>query len=209
MKIFSALLIACSLAGFLHADAYIGNHAPDFTRQDINGITCTLSQYEGKLVVIEWTNPECPFVKKHYSKKTNNGVGNLQAMQKKYTSQGVIWITIDSSGPGKQGYLTEADWKTKLTELGSTPTHLIIDATGELALMYGARKTPELFLIGKDGHLLYKGAIDSIPGTDPEEIESPVNINFFTHAIENALQGRAVVTQITIPYGCSIKFASS
>jgi alkyl hydroperoxide reductase subunit AhpC len=193
--------------GSLGATAYVGDEAPNFSTQDIFGNEITLNKYRGHIVVLEWTNPRCPFVRKQYSKDTNDGVGNMQAMQKQYTqpSVGVIWLTIASSSENRPGYLTPDEWKTKLSELGASPTALIIDSSKQIARLFGARCTPHVFVIGKDGTLLYQGAVDSLRGTDPSELNRDDNLQWFKNALEHALQDKRVIPQETIPYGCPIK----
>jgi alkyl hydroperoxide reductase subunit AhpC len=198
-------LVCCS--GVLQGYAAVGREAPDFHAKDLFGQECSLSQYKGKIVVLEWTDPKCPYVKKQYSKDTNDGVGNMQAMQKRFTQQsvGVIWIMIASSATDKNGYLSPDGWKAQLQQWGAQPTALIIDDSGHIANLYGAQRAPEVMVIGKDGTLLYRGAVDSLRGTDPAEIEQFNNLPWLKNAIEKAIQDRRVVPPETIPYGCPIR----
>jgi hypothetical protein len=202
---FFVLSLFCS--GLAWADAYVGYEAPDFRAKDINGQECSLSQFKGKIVVLEWTNPKCPFTRKQYSMDNENGIGAIPVMQKRYSqpSVGVVWITIASSAKNGTGYLDAEGWKTQLQQWKASPTALIIDESGEIASLFDARRTPEVFVIGKDGTILYKGAVDSLRGTDPNEVTDPINLHWFRNAIENALQDRRVVPPETIPYGCPIR----
>jgi len=200
-------LLSLFSVGVVGAIAVVSREAPDFSAQDINGQECSLSSYRGQIVVLEWTNANCPYVKKQYSKETNSGVGNMQTMQRQFTapSVGVAWIMIDSSTPGSQGYTGPEEWKSTLASWGANPTALIVDESGEIARLFGAVRTPEVFVIGKDGTLLYRGAVDSLRGTDPSEIERASNLPWLKHAVENAIRERRVIPPETIPYGCPIR----
>jgi hypothetical protein len=207
-RMFQAFVASCLfVTGFLSGYAVVGREAPNFHVKDFNGQECSLSDYRGKIVVLEWTSPKCPYVKKQYSKDTNNGVGNMQAMQNHYTqpSVGVEWIMIASSPVDRASYLSPDGWKTLLQQWGAHPSTLIIDDSGEVADLYGAQRTPEVMVIGKDGMLLYRGAVDSLRGTDPSEIEQYSNLPWLKNALENAVQDRRVVPPETIPYGCPVK----
>lgn len=209
LRFFQAIGTACIVlvTGALHAYAVVGREAPNFHVQDFNDQECSLSNCKGKIVVLEWTNPKCPYVKKQYSKNTNDGVGNMQSLQKRYTqpSVGVVWIMVASSPKGSDAYLSPDGWKALLQQWGAHPTTLIIDDTGELAKLYGAQRTPEVMVIGKDEVLLYRGAVDSLRGTDPSEIEQFNNLPWLKNALENAIQDRRVVPPETIPYGCPVR----
>lgn len=198
-------LVSCTA---LFSYASVGDEAPDFHMTDINGQEVSLNQFKGKIVVLEWANPKSPYVRKQYSRDTNEGVGNIQTMQKRYTqpSVGVVWITIDSSSKESGDRLSPDEWKAQLQQWGAHPTALIIDDLGELAKLYGAERTPEVFVIGRDGKLLYRGAVDSLRGTDPGEIDRYNNLPWLKNAIENAIQDKRVVPPETIPYGTSIRF---
>ena len=203
----SLFLLSLVVVGTLGAIAVVGREAPGFTSQDINGQECSLALYREKIVVLEWTNANCPYVKKQYSKETNNGVGNMQTMQRQFTqpSVGVVWLMIDSTSPGSNGYIGSQEWRSVLASWGAQPTALIVDESGEVARLYGAVRTPEVFVIGKDGTLLYRGAVDSLRGTDPREIERASNLPWLKHAVENAIRERRVIPPETIPYGCPIR----
>jgi len=175
-----------------------GEWAPDFNLHDSKGQVRRLSDFRGKLVVLEWLNHDCPFVKKHY------GSGNMQKLQAEYTAKGVVWLSIISSAPGKQGHRTgpqaEADTKDK----GAGPTAVLLDPAGDVGKKYDAKTTPDMFVIDKEGKILYAGAIDSIPSTDSSDI--PKAVNHVRQALDAALAGRPVSTPQTKPYGCSVKY---
>ncbi|NCW26489.1 MAG: thioredoxin family protein [Betaproteobacteria bacterium] len=175
-----------------------GEEAPDFTLTDSKGTSHKLSDFRGKFVVLEWLNHECPFVKKHYSG------GDMQKLQKEYTAKGVVWLSIISSAPGKQGHRTgpqaEADTKDK----NAAPTAVLLDPSGEVGKKYDAKTTPEMFVLDKEGKILYAGAIDSIKSTDSADIAKAEN--HVRAALDAALAGQPVPTPKTKPYGCSVKY---
>jgi len=175
-----------------------GEQAPEFTLTDSKGTSHKLSNFRGKLVVLEWLNHECPFVKKHYSG------GNMQKIQKEYTAKGVVWLSIISSAPGKQGHRTgpQADADTK--DKDAAPTAVLLDPAGEVGQKYGAKTTPEMFVIDQQGKIIYAGAIDSIKSTDSADIAKAEN--HVRRALDAALAGKPVPTPKTKPYGCSVKY---
>ena len=175
-----------------------GEEAPDFTLTDSKGTSHKLSDFRGKLVVLEWLNHDCPFVKKHY------GSGNMQKLQKEYTANGVVWLSIISSAPGKQGHRTgpQADADTK--DKNANPTAVLLDPAGEVGQKYEAKTTPHMFVIDKEGKVIYAGAIDSIRSTDPADTAR--SENYVRQALDAALAGKAVPTPSTKPYGCGVKY---
>jgi len=175
-----------------------GEEAPDFTLTDSKGTSHKLSDFRGKLVVLEWLNHDCPFVKKHY------GSGNMQKLQKEYTAKGVVWLSIISSAPGKQGHRTgpQADADTK--DKNANPTAVLLDPAGEVGQKYEAKTTPHMFVIDKEGKVIYAGAIDSIRSTDPADTAR--SENYVRQALDAALAGKAVPTPSTKPYGCGVKY---
>jgi len=175
-----------------------GDGAPDFTATDSNGKTEKLSDYKGKFVVLEWTNSGCPFTAKHYAS------GNMQKLQKEWTSKGVVWLTVLSSAPGKQGYKTAAEENEYVKEKGASPTAVLMDPAGQLGHLYGAKTTPHIFIINPSGDLIYNGAIDDKPTTDAEDIAGARN--YVSAALTEALSGQPVKTASTQPYGCSVKY---
>lgn len=183
----------------VHAvDAVIGEKAPDFTAADSNGKNHTLASYKGKIVVLEWLNHQCPFVKKHY------GGENMQKLQKTYAGKGVIWLSIISSAPGKQGYCTPEEANSLTREKGAAPTAVLLDSQGTVGKLYGAKTTPHMFIISADGVLVYNGAIDDIPSTDIDDIAKAKN--YVQSALDELLAGKAVSMATSQPYGCSVKY---
>jgi len=178
--------------------AETGKPAPAFDVKDIAGNAQSLSAYKGKIVVLEWNNPGCPFVKKHY------GSGNMQALQKYATGHGVIWLTINSGAPGKQGHMDAPEAKAKIAEVGAHQTAYILDPDGALGLLYGAKTTPHMFVIDAQGKLAYAGAIDDTPTPDPEDVKTAHN--YVKAAIDALLAGKRVAVAQTKPYGCSVKY---
>ena len=182
------------------SSARINAPAPDFAATDSYGKTRKLSEQKGKIVVLEWTNNGCPFVGKHY------GSGNMQSLQKRYTAQGVVWLTVVSSAPGTQGYVTAAEANRDTERRGATPTAVLLDPTGALGHLYGAQATPHMYVINADGQLVYMGAIDDTPSADPSDIAS--SRNYVAAAIEELKAGKHVTVSATRAYGCSVKYAS-
>ena len=180
------------------AEAVVGEPAPDFSAPDASGATRSLAEFKGRFVVLEWFNPECPFVRKHY------GSGNMQGLQAAAAERGVAWLTVVSSAPGKQGYLTPAQAGAVIEELGTKQEALLLDPDGTVGRRYGAKTTPHLFLIGPEGRLLYAGAIDDRPSVDPDDI--PGATNYLQQALDEALAGEPVSVPQTKPYGCSVKY---
>ena len=178
--------------------AKVGESAPDFTATDSNGSSHTLSAYRGKFVVLEWHNQGCPYTRKHYDS------GNMQRLQKQGTSQGVVWLTVISSAPGRQGYVTAAEENAYAKRMNAAPTAVLLDANGNLGHLYGAKTTPHMFIIDPKGTLIYNGAIDDKPSTDPADIAGATN--YVSAALSQATAGRPVSTPATAPYGCSVKY---
>jgi peroxiredoxin len=175
-----------------------GQQAPDFTATDSNGHTQKLSDYHGKFVVLEWTNSGCPFTKKHYDS------GNMQKLQKEWTSKGVVWMTVLSSAQGKQGYKTAAEENAYVKQVGASPSAVLLDADGQLGHLYGAKTAPHIFVIAPSGKLIYDGAIDNKPTTDQEDIANADN--YVSDALTAAMSGQQIVKASTQPYGCSVKY---
>ena len=177
----------------------VGDPAPGFNGKDSNGKVQKLSDYRGKYVVLEWHNRQCPYVNKHYSS------GNMQKLQKAWTAKGVVWFTVISSAPGKQGYVTAEEENAYLKEVNASPTAVLLDPTGELGHLYSAKTSPHMFVINPQGILIYDGAIDDKPTTDLEDIATATN--YLNLALDEAMAGEQVETQVTRPYGCSVKYA--
>jgi peroxiredoxin len=175
-----------------------GDPAPEFTLTDITGRSHSLADFKGRYVVLEWTNYDCPFVRKHYDS------GNMQGLQKAYTQKGVAWLTINSSAPGKQGHYEPAEWMRLMQEKKSASTTVLLDSEGTVGRAYGAKTTPHMFVVSPEGTLLYRGAIDDKPSTDPADVKTARN--YVQAALDDAMSGQAVSTPQTESYGCSVKY---
>ena len=160
----------------------VGSAAPDFSLTDTKGSTHSLSEYKGKYVVLEWFNPECPFVKKHY------GSSNMQNLQKEYTDKGVVWLTIDSNAPGTQGNLTAEEAAKIATSWKTHETALLLDPEGKAGQAYGAKNTPNMVIINPDGKIIYHGAIDNKATPNPADI--PTSTNYVKAALDESLGGK-------------------
>lgn len=180
------------------ADVKIGESAPNFTLLDSNEQQRSLSEFAGKYVVLEWFNPECPFVRKHYDS------GNMQGLQEKYTAEDIVWLSIDSSADGNQGYLTSEDAKQFIEDENVSSTAVLLDPLGKVGKLYGAKTTPHMFIIDTDGKLVYQGAIDDVSSTDADDI--PDAKNYVGETLDLALSGGTVKGFATKSYGCSVKY---
>jgi hypothetical protein len=188
-----------ALSALAAPSATIGQKAPDFTLQGSDGKSHSLSEYTGKFVVLEWTNPNCPFVKKFYGSDT------MQSLQKKETAKGVVWLRINSGAPGHDGYQSASDLASYVSDHHVAATASLMDPTGKVGHLYGARNTPQMFVISPKGTLLYAGGIDNKPSTDPADIATATN--YVSAALDEAMAGKAVATPTAPPYGCSVKYA--
>ena len=186
-------------AGAALAGVEVGQAAPDFSLPDTNGQTHQLSQYKGKWVVLEWYQPDCPFVRKHY------GSGNMQALQKEFTGKGVVWLSIDSSAPGEEGNYPADKLNEIASGQGVARTALLLDPDGKVGHAYGAKTTPDMYIINPDGKLVYQGAIDSKPTTSVADLK--VATNYVKVALDDSMTGKSVPQTVTRPYGCSVKYA--
>lgn len=171
--------------------------APEFTAVDADGKARSLSEFRGKTVVLEWVNEGCPYVKKHYS-------GNMQGLQQAARADGVVWLTIASSAPGKQGYFDAPAAKTWMEAKGAKPTALLLDGDNKVATLYKAKTTPHMFVIDKAGAVVYEGAIDDIPTSKVEDLGKAKNL--VAAALADVKAGRKVATPFETPYGCSVKY---
>jgi peroxiredoxin len=198
------LFITCGViamtAGLAFAETEIGKAAPNFSLPDTNGKTHTLADLKGKYVVLEWYQPDCPFVQKHYRS------GNMQALQKEYTAKGVTWLSIDSSAPGEQGNYPAEKLNEISAQNGSARTALLLDPAGTVGRLYGAKTTPDMYIITPDGILVYKGAIDNKRSTYLADVKTATN--YVKGALDAVMAGKTVPTTATQPYGCSVKYAS-
>jgi peroxiredoxin len=196
------LALAALLFATLSAYALrVGDPAPDFTGTDTNGQAHKLSEYKGRFVVLEWTNNGCPFTKKHYES------GNMQSLQKQWTAKGVVWLTVLSSAPGEQGYMTAAQENAYIGKVHADPTAALLDPQGAIGHLYAAKTTPHMFVIDPSGKLIYDGAIDDHPTPDPSDI--PSSKNYVSAALTEAMSGQPVATAFTRPYGCSVKYTGN
>jgi hypothetical protein len=180
--------------------ATVGQPAPNFSLQGADGKTHSLADYRGKFVVLEWTNPNCPFVRKFY------GSGTMQNLQKEETAKGVAWLRINSGAPGHDGYQTPADVGSYVAQNNVAATASLVDPTGQVGHAYGARNTPQMFVIDPKGILIYAGGIDNRPSPDPADLAGATN--YVTAALDEARAGQPVATPTAPPYGCSVKYAS-
>ena len=198
-RIFSTLTLAFLVFASANAHALkVGDTAPDFTGTDSNGKTQSLAAYRGKFVVLEWSNRDCPYTRKHYDG------GNMQSLQKEWTAKGVVWLTILSSAPGHQGYVTASEENVQLAKVHAVPTAAILDPKGTIGHEYDAKTTPHMFVIDPAGKVIYAGAIDDHPSDDVEDIKA--SKNYVSEALTQAMAGGAVTTSFTRPYGCSVKY---
>jgi hypothetical protein len=177
-----------------------GSPAPDFKGTDSNGNTQTLSQYKGKYIVLEWHNNGCPYEQKHYLS------GNMEALQKQWTGKGVVWLSVISSAPGEQGYVTAAQENAYMKKMNAVPTAAILDPKGVIGRLYSAKTTPHMFVIDPTGKLIYEGAIDDKPSPDPSTLKNAHN--YLNDALDASMAGKPVPTASTRPYGCSVKYAN-
>src|SRR5205085_5294757 len=192
MKTVLLALISLTATTLIAADSPpVGAAAPDFSLPDAAGKTHSLSEYKGKYVVLEWFNPECPFVKKHY------GSGNMQKLQEEFTSKGIVWLTIDSNAPGLEGNLTAEQANAKIAEWKTKQTALVLDPEGKAGRSYGAKNTPHMFVINPEGKIVYEGAIDNKATPNPADIAS--STNYVKVALDEALAGKSVSNPNTKP----------
>ncbi len=192
------LAVSLPCAKQVCAEAAASQTAPAFSLQDSNGNAQSLDSFKGKFVVLEWFNPECPFVRKHY------GTGNMQALQREMTSKGVVWLSIDSSAAGKQGHLTPEQAHVFQQEENNAATAILLDSDGAVGRLYGAKTTPHMFIINPAGVLIYAGAIDDKPTADPDDVKTAVN--YVRQALNEALASKPVSVAQTKSYGCSVKY---
>lgn len=176
----------------------IGKPAPAFSAKNTKGESVSLAEYKGKTVVLEWMNFECPFVKKHYSS------GNMQKLQAEAAANGVVWISVNSSAEGKQGYCSPDKMTQCIAREKSKAAQVILDPSGVVGKSYAAKVTPHLFIINKEGVLVYDGAIDSKSSTDAADVATADKL--FANALEEVLAGKPVANAKNKPYGCGVKY---
>jgi hypothetical protein len=182
------------------ASTTVGQKAPEFSAKDTSGKTVNLADFKGKTVVLEWVNPGCPYVRKHY------GVGNMQSTQKDAADKGVVWLAINSTDTGHQDYLAPAALQKWMTEQKAPASHTLMDESGKIGQLYGARTTPHMYIISPQGLLVYAGGIDSIASANPADIKTATN--YIKQSLGETLAGKPISNATTKPYGCSVKYKS-
>ena len=197
---FALVAAGLALAPALAAPV-IGKPAPNFRALDVNGRVVSLADFRGKTVVVEWNNPECPFVKKHYNS------GNMQKTQAAARRDGVVWLSINSSAPGKQGHMDNAALKSFLSAQKAQPTAYLLDPNGVVGAGYGAKTTPHMYIVDRRGNLAYAGGIDDKPTPNPADINGARN--HVLAALSELKAGKAVSVSTSRPYGCNVKYKDS
>jgi AhpC/TSA family len=189
------------IASPAHAAAAVGQKAPEFSAKDTAGKTVNLADFKGKTVVLEWVNPGCPYVRKHY------GVGNMQATQKDAASKGVVWLAVNSTETSHGDYLSPAQLQAWMGEQKAAATHTLMDESGSIGQQYAARTTPHMYIVNPQGMLVYAGGIDSIASANPADIKTATN--YVKQSLNETLAGKPISMAQTRPYGCSVKYKSS
>lgn len=183
------------------SSATVGQPAPDFSALDTQGKTHKLGDFKGKFVVLEWTNPGCPFVKKHYS---GDKAGNMQSLQKEFTAKGVVWLSVNSTESASYDYLPPAKLASWQAEKSAAPTAMLMDESGKIGQLYGAKTTPHIYIVSPQGVLLYTGGIDSIASTRVDDIKTATN--YVRQGLTEALGGKPVSVAVSRAYGCAVKY---
>ena len=203
-RTFSSFIAASSAALGLPAahaaSAAVGQPAPAFTAVDATGKSHKLADFKGKHVVLEWTNPGCPFVVKHYG-------GNMQALQKEFTAKGVVWLSINSTAQDAADYMPPAKLMAWTTERKGSATAMLMDDSGKTGQLYGAKTTPHMYIINPQGVLIYAGAIDSVASARVDDIKTATN--YIRQGLTEALAGKPITTATTQAYGCSVKYKAA
>ncbi|MDP2259186.1 MAG: redoxin family protein [Caulobacter sp.] len=182
----------------LFPTAALAAPAPAFSLKDADGVTRTLAEFRGKVVVMEWINEGCPYVKKHYQ-------GNMQATQKAALADGAVWLSVCSSAPGQQGHVDGAGAKRFIADKGASPTAFLLDPTGVAGKAWGAKTTPHMYIVDKAGELVYQGGIDDKPTANVADIAGATN--YVKAALADLKAGRPVKVAFSKPYGCAVKYA--
>lgn len=193
-----ALAVLVALPAWAHAAAVVGQPAPAFSLPDTGGVRHSLADFRGRTVVLEWLNHDCPFVRKQYDS------GNMQRLQQKHTGNGVVWLSVVSSAPGKQGFFPPEKANELTVSKGAKPTAVLLDPEGTVGRLYGARTTPHMFVIDPAGTLVYAGGIDDRPSTDPDDVKGARN--HVDAALGELAAGKPVSMATTNPYGCAVKY---
>jgi hypothetical protein len=199
-SIAAATLLAITQQSWAQATATVGQAAPNFSAKDVNGKAISLADFKGKTVVLEWVNPGCPYVRKHYEG------GNMQGTQKEAIGKNAIWIAVNSTGTDHPDYLKPADLAKWMKEQKAPASHTLMDEDGKIGKAYGARTTPHLYIVDGKGMLVYAGGIDSIPSASAADI--PKATNYVKVSLTELANGKAVSNNVTRPYGCSVKYKS-
>lgn len=197
-KVIGALMGAMVAMSLTAGAVEVGKEAPAFSLKDTKGAEVSLADYKGKVVVLEWINYECPFVKKHYAS------GNMGKLQEKYADQGVVWLAVNSAAAGKQGNMPAAALQARAEKEGSKASAVLIDEAGTVGKAYDATNTPHMFIINKEGVIAYAGAIDDKPTTEQSDIAGASN--YVAAALDAVLAGKEVANPKTKAYGCSVKY---
>lgn len=198
MKIILTTLAVLLPLFSLNARVDTGSPAPQFTLADTTGTEHSLSDFKGSYVVLEWTNHQCPFVKKYYDE------GHMQALQEKMTGENVVWLQVLSSAPGKQGHLNAEEAESLRAKNGHQSTAMLLDPKGEVGKRFDARTTPHMYLIDPEGQLIYQGAIDSIKSTRTSDIAKATN--YVEAAYQAHKNKKSIGRPTTTPYGCGVKY---
>jgi len=194
------LITTAAVLGAAHAAPSVGQMAPDFSLRDATGKTVKLSDYRGKFVVLEWTNPGCPYVRKHYNS------GNMPATQADAVAKGAVWLSVNSTEKDSGDYLAPEKLVAWKQERKARPTAVLMDEEGVAGRAYGARTTPHMYIVNPQGQLIYAGGIDSIPSSNADDI--PRAVNYVRQGLAEAMAGKPLSAATTRPYGCSIKYKS-
>jgi AhpC/TSA family len=189
------------VAAHAYAAAVVGQKAPEFSAKDTAGKTVSLADFKGKTVVLEWVNPGCPYVRKHY------GAGNMQATQKDAASKGVVWLAVNSTETSHGDYLSPAQLQTWMGEQKAFAAHTLMDESGSIGQQYAARTTPHMYIINPQGNLVYAGGIDSIASANPADIKTATN--YVKQGVAELQSGKPISMAQTRPYGCSVKYKNS
>ncbi len=199
MKKLALSALVAALPGFVLANAAVGQPAPAFTVTDTAGKAVSLADYKGKTVVLEWVNPGCPYVRKHYDS------ANMQATQKGAAGQGVVWLAVNSTHPSQYDYKKPADMAAWMKSQNAAPTATLMDGEGKIGRAYGARTTPHMYIVDAKGTLVYAGGIDDKPSSNPADIKTARN--HVNAALADIAAGKPVAQAATRPYGCSVKYS--
>ena len=198
--LFASLVLCAALSSAQAAALTTGQPAPDFALPDLQDKTLKLSDYAGKYVVLEWVNPDCPFVKKHYNS------ANMPTLQREVGAKNVVWLSINSTHPGHSEFKTPADMKAWMAAKNGAPKAVLFDRDGGAGKAYGAKTTPHMYVIDPAGKLIYAGGIDDKRSTNVDDIK--IAKNYVRVALDEALAGKPVSVASSVPYGCSIKYAN-